>query len=771
MRLKEFKIDRYGPLSYREAFKLGSFNLFFGLNEAGKSLTIDALVKLITGGRSRVFEKINRVEEMPSGYVLINSGDNNIKFTAGTSNKRRKEIFGEKFSESMFRNIFIVRSSDLTFNSGRDFFMEIAKRKTGIDTELISRLRENILDITNLTATNLEFKNTERNRLKDRVKKAAELISELEIMINEMRKIDFDKLLIKKVDIERNIDEIDNEIEILEKVEKHERYKKGLEAVEKLERAVEELKKYSEFDESIRQKWNDILLKSEGISQTIDQYSEKLRSLEREIDDLDNKLKEERLRFNEYTRKIEDINRLRPYIEYFKDKDIGDIKNSNLYRKIFRPVIIGSIFMFFVFIFVSILKSSKAALFLAFISGFTPVIYLGLFKLRQKSLIRKWKDLLTRMPYIGYRGNDYIELVESIKKFEDDYRFYREKYNLMENKSTVLKKRREELVNDIQRKKSELELLKIENDDFLNRFKVKDYEEYCKKLDKKEELENIIDNMKSVLYGIFGSTEDKDPIGYWKECLLELEQYKDFQENVDYNEGKKSSLKSRRDELSAELENLDSKLVTYDSKLNDIEKRVGGLLGDESVRCETLRDLELVKVKLKEFIESAERNKRYGKIAVDIFKSIEERRREDISGMFGRGKYVSELFKRITGGVYEEVNYDTSSSKVYVVDREGNPFYEEKLSAGAYDQLYFSIRLAIANNVMNEECFFIMDDPFIRSDYNRLERQLNLLYDLSGSNWQILYFSAKNEVRDILKQKIENGEIKYFPVKSYYNES
>ena len=73
MRVKEFSIMRYGPLSNTGRILLHSFNLFWGKNEDGKTLTIDALVKMLLGRSVREFEHINRVEENPEGYVIVES--------------------------------------------------------------------------------------------------------------------------------------------------------------------------------------------------------------------------------------------------------------------------------------------------------------------------------------------------------------------------------------------------------------------------------------------------------------------------------------------------------------------------------------------------------------------------------------------------------------------------------------------------------------------------------------------------------------------------
>ncbi|GAI11753.1 unnamed protein product, partial [marine sediment metagenome] len=81
MRIKEFSIRRYGPLPDIGRILLGNFSLFFGKNEDGKTLTIDGLIKMLFRGKTRVFEKIDRVDEDPNGYlVLEDSKGKEIKF-------------------------------------------------------------------------------------------------------------------------------------------------------------------------------------------------------------------------------------------------------------------------------------------------------------------------------------------------------------------------------------------------------------------------------------------------------------------------------------------------------------------------------------------------------------------------------------------------------------------------------------------------------------------------------------------------------------------
>jgi len=74
--------------------------------------------------------------------------------------------------------------------------------------------------------------------------------------------------------------------------------------------------------------------------------------------------------------------------------------------------------------------------------------------------------------------------------------------------------------------------------------------------------------------------------------------------------------------------------------------------------------------------------------------------------------------------------------------------------------LYFAIRLALGEELLQgDKGFFILDDPFIKSDIHRLGEQMKMLRDVSGRGWQIIYFSAKSEVLDELTNDINENRI------------
>jgi uncharacterized protein YhaN len=62
-----------------------------------------------------------------------------------------------------------------------------------------------------------------------------------------------------------------------------------------------------------------------------------------------------------------------------------------------------------------------------------------------------------------------------------------------------------------------------------------------------------------------------------------------------------------------------------------------------------------------------------------------------------------------------------------------------------------------------------MDDPFIKADTDRLAKQLDLLKRISKDGWQILYFTAKEEVKDALKQDVASKSIGYHEIQGVFS--
>ena len=146
----------------------------------------------------------------------------------------------------------------------------------------------------------------------------------------------------------------------------------------------------------------------------------------------------------------------------------------------------------------------------------------------------------------------------------------------------------------------------------------------------------------------------------------------------------------------------------------------------------------------------------------EIFNEIKQNEKEKISKLLSKERSIEEYFKEITNGLYEEVRFTIEPFEIKVKRKDNQIFSLNQLSGGTFDQLYFAIRLALGEKLLKEnKGFFILDDPFIKSDSLRLSNQINLLKKMCSLGWQVLYFTCKDEILDNLNQEINNNKIKF----------
>jgi len=83
LRIKEIGIRRYGPLP-DFIYRMGEgIQPVFGSNETGKTLFMDAVLKMMTGYHVGKDPSLDRVPETPEGYIVILDDGSEIKIESG----------------------------------------------------------------------------------------------------------------------------------------------------------------------------------------------------------------------------------------------------------------------------------------------------------------------------------------------------------------------------------------------------------------------------------------------------------------------------------------------------------------------------------------------------------------------------------------------------------------------------------------------------------------------------------------------------------------
>jgi DNA repair exonuclease SbcCD ATPase subunit len=756
MKIKEFSVTRYGPLPEKRKISLSDFNLFWGKNEEGKTLLIEAIIKLMLWKDKDIknFENIDRVEEKPEGYVVIEHGGKEIKLPQ----KGDKSKFIEMITSQEWRNIFIIRDSDLSISDEADFYTNITDRLTGLRTSDISKIREKIIEIANLTSERLDFKKD----IKRNMDIAQNLIREIEVLENEIKENRVDELEEEMVRKEEEIKMIEEEIKNFEDAQKREKYEKGKEALDTLNECLQKLNDLKEYNEKDAQLWRDC-------ERDIEKYNKELEESEREIktkmEEFKNISKELEImerdfkNLDERKKKLDEDVKLE--LRNYEEKR-GKIEGKKEKNAFFGLLGIISGILFGISLIGIIFKPSflfylLSGLFLI-LSVISMIFKFQLVKEKAR-LAETFEKLKMTLSRFGLGAENVEMILFNIQEFEELHRKKVEELQKGKNK----KEKIEDEINNLRDKKlseirEKIEEAKNKISEIKTKSREDSLEEYNKKLKKKQEFERLIEEKQSILKSHFREKNKglQENLVYWKERIKELEKYKERAKELEYNEAVVSELKEKKEKLEMERKEINEKLKSIQKKMEDIERGVNVILKERYgyFYCKTSADLRNVKDKLREFINENIINAENARKVIQIFEEIEKEEKEKIASLFGKGSQVSEHFRNITNGLYEEVHFENNTIKVK--KKDGTFLGPKNLSGGAYDQLYFSIRLALAEKILKgEKGFFILDDPFIKSDPDRLERLIEMLKKISESGWQILYFSAKKEIKDALQRYCE----------------
>lgn len=114
----------------------------------------------------------------------------------------------------------------------------------------------------------------------------------------------------------------------------------------------------------------------------------------------------------------------------------------------------------------------------------------------------------------------------------------------------------------------------------------------------------------------------------------------------------------------------------------------------------------------------------------------------------GLNAEISRLVSLFTNGVYDSVRLDVSG-KLFVC-AQGREVQPQSLSRGTLEQIYFALRIAAGNAVMQEEGLpILLDEAFAMYDEDRLSQTLRVL---AGLDNQVFLFTCRHSEEELLKK-------------------
>lgn len=644
--IKRLNVTHYGPLSDVDLEMEPGLNAFYGRNESGKTLLVEAVTKMLLDDTTN-FEGIGRVSQKPNGLLTVEKDGK--EFDA--SQEDLNDIFGDVTHEDI-RNAFIVRDLDLRlperendFGNG-DYFKDVTDRVLGSKTSKIEALRDEISDIGFLTnsTSNSKLENTKgTGKLRNKKEDSEELREKIDEFISKMESEGLFQKYSRIDEIESEIDSKENEINELENAKKQKKYDEGQSLLESLRKA------------------------------------------ERELDDLKREKKS-----------LDDLEDIKKRAEKFE----RDAEKPG----VLKWAAIGSSAL-------SGLSLISAAL------NPSPVFIGG---------------ALAFLAAAGY----------SVYKYRDS------SVNVQRQR-----KKEREIIEDAEAKGVEAETIPEVID------AVESYED---KLDREEkELNRNRSQTNGQLKGLFDSSADSTE--RWTSVL---DNFSNTFESMDreFNEGDLEEAEKELNQLKDEKKELQNDIKEYNQLLDKLDSSISKLpiqkfLDEEPVNVESVEDLEKASIQLEKFINSIEDTVKASKNAIEILEEMEQEEEDEFNRIFNEDSYAVEMFSKATGGNYKDISYDKKSQKLEVERKDGRTIDPEGLSQGTYDLLYMAVRLKLAREILGGPGFLVLDNAFVHSDIERVERELEFLQELEDNGWQIIYFTFRDDVREKLEEITDVREL------------
>lgn len=360
-----------------------------------------------------------------------------------------------------------------------------------------------------------------------------------------------------------------------------------------------------------------------------------------------------------------------------------------------------------------------------------------------------------------------------------------------DEKLRELQKRREELLNEIQKIKDKLAKLDIDEAEYeindpgikFDKEEFKNVEKELEKLYSKEkekrkkeknlgELRRNLDELSTEIKNIFkkilnAEVSESD----WENKVEELEKERNnISEDI---KGKKGVLEGlgvseneyekekpgiefsqpELDKVENELKELEEKIKEEEVKLNNLKNELCYLTQqDRSIDWNIL--IKELYSKKEEVIKEFEKIEAQIIAGIKVHETIEELRKEEdeklLEGL--NSEEIKNLLFKLTQR-YKQLSFNEND---ITISDEFDNFSLKDLSTGAKEQVMLALRIGFAKRILKQEsAFLILDDAFQHSDYDKRPRLVDTLLELVRNGWQVIYLTMDDHIRGLFKERSE----------------
>lgn len=284
---------------------------------------------------------------------------------------------------------------------------------------------------------------------------------------------------------------------------------------------------------------------------------------------------------------------------------------------------------------------------------------------------------------------------------------------------------------------------------------------------KDAEIETLTRELSSKVNAIFGEDVDEEN---WQAKINDFKsKEKSINDEIQANEIELASISVNESDYCSEEVEIEFDQQKYDDCIEELEK-VNEKIDNEESALETIKSKVCLTtgddplIEWNELIDNLHEKRKdtlleyqditseiIGKIAThNVIEKLREEEDSKIKDSLESAAVQKPLYE-ITQR-YNKITFTEDDSMI--ISDEFSDFELSQLSTGALEQVMLALRIGFTSKLMGEnKLFLILDDAFQHSDWDRRPNLVDNLVTLAQNDWQIIYFTMDNHIRDIFNEK------------------
>jgi DNA repair exonuclease SbcCD ATPase subunit len=718
---------------------------------------------------------MKRVSEHPEGYVVLQSHADEYKLEKEDT---LNAFFPIDVDPDDFRNVFLVRDSDLRMLEEKDYFGRVTEKLTGLrssEIDLLMKIIQRRGRLRTVSPDSALANSVDQGKVADKYRSAQRLIDEIRSLRESLAFERFDELTEELVDVRLKKKSLEKERERARAFQQRRQLERAGEALAELEELERTLEGLREVDYRKFKEWQRIAVEREHLVKEVERGEKAAIRLKKDRERTARELEALCARTGEADRRFRGVEKeLSQRIDEYQH-DRMEFRRWDTVSGLARKALMGSSVLLVIALIAYAFTLSNAigvvgliALALVLRTGW------GLYRHRRArgELERQAEGLRTDAARFGLRVETVLELHSAIGDLEREVESRRDEERAgataHERVGTDLESQ-EKRIETHRRRVGEIDAAVAE---FKSATRTQSLDDFQAAIDRRRSAEASRRAQRELLKGLIPieAQGDAATVDEWRAAidagfaaLASMATADAVEKAVEEDEWSERSARVEREigGLESRERDIADLLAKGGKQLYGVQMKAGELrVRDELPRCRTVGDLDHLSDRIADYCRRIEHDQSLAQQAIGVFLEIDTEERERVGQLFGPTAPVSKIFREITEGRYRSVTYDVDQDQVFVERSDDKVLRATALSGGAFDQLYLAIRLSVADVLLPaSKGFFIMDDPFIKADANRLAGLMDTLRRFVEKGWQVIYFSAKQEVLDVLDEDIRGGRV------------